>query len=125
MKINSSAVHWSVISGIGAINIIGSFTPGPFEIRHNIAQGSDSEIRDNVDELRASYLRGGVIALGLGTIAAFFSKSPLPLLASAGASALLVATYESALPPRYRLGAGSLGMLRDPQIIDGEFTVVN
>ena len=93
--------EWSAIAGVGAAGFLNAFSPTPYEIRHEVTQQGD--LAANLADLRQCYAKAGLLSAGLGIAASLIVESAWPLLVTAGVTTAMIASYESALPPDYRL----------------------
>jgi hypothetical protein len=89
-----------------------AFLPSYFTIRTLALQPTPDgpSVEQKLRNLRSGYVPAVGFALFMGTAVSILAEHPLPLVAAAGTSVLMVAAYESALPADVRfnlLPAGS------------------
>lgn len=117
MKNDHGTVALVLLAGVEAAGLFGSFCPNFADLDNSVRQ-NDPNLRH---DLNRSYVHASLLSLGLAGIVAILAESPLPLVAAGVASGVMVAGYESALPPAQRLAFFRSPLLADPNVIDGSF----
>jgi hypothetical protein len=97
--------------------MFGNFVPG-FADLDDKSRNNDPYLRR---DLNRAYVHASILSFGLAGIVAVLAESMFPLLAAGVASGVMIAGYESALPPAQRLAIFQPPFLADPAVIDGSF----
>ena len=103
MKLSPRAreiAEWSALAALGAAGFFNMFTPSTFDIKHELAEHDG---RRTLRDLRSSYLQAAIPSGILAGIVSVVAGSPVPILATAATSGLMVGIYESAVDEGERL----------------------
>lgn len=102
---NKDIIALSLLAGGEAAHAFSAHLPSHFTIKSFALDDKNGDVAQKVADLRSGYLPASVFGIAMGALVSYLAKSPLPLMASVGTTALMIVNYESALPPEMRLGA--------------------
>lgn len=108
IKPTSDVVALSLLTAAEAGHAFSAYLPSYFTIKSFALDGDPTQVQHKIDNLRSGYRPAIVFGFILGGVVSILAKSPLPLVASTGASAIMLTQYEDALPTEYRLSFAKL-----------------
>jgi hypothetical protein len=88
----------SIFTAAETAHAFSAFMPSHFTIKTFALEGDPAAVAVKLENLRSGYLPATLFGLLLGGVVSVLARSPLPLLASLGASAVMVLNYELAIP---------------------------
>ncbi|MHB1132990.1 MAG: hypothetical protein ACYC4L_11435 [Chloroflexota bacterium] len=111
IKPTSDVVALSLLTAAEAGHAFSAYLPSYFTIKSFALDGDSAAVQQKLANLRSGYLPAVTFGLLLGGAVSVFAKSPLPLIASLGAAAVMLTQYEGALPPELRWRLTDMGPL--------------
>ncbi len=120
-------LEWAAVAAAWSAGSFNCFLPNSYELKREVCVGTHQEIRGKLKDAREGYWTAIAQSLLVGGLISLAAETPLPIVAAVATDAVMMWSYERAIPPAHRLLRGGQRVLTIPDdstVIDGDYRVI-